>query len=719
MSTAGLRRIRVPGDKSLSHRALLFSALAPGESRLRGLLPGADCQSTAAALRALGVAIPHLPLDGSEVVVPGVGPEGFQAPEAPLDCGNSGTTARLLLGVLAGARVRAILTGDPSLRSRPMRRVTAPLEAMGSRFRELEIPDRLPIEVLAEGEFRGGRWLLPVASAQVKSALLLAGLLSGRPMAVEEPGRSRDHTERLLRLMGVPVVSHPLPGGGWRASLELGPHPLQPLAFEVPGDPSSAAFLLALAALGGAGEGLVVEGVGLNPTRTAFLPVLERMGVKVEVEGAAPELEAPGEPVGNLVVRPADLRATEIRGAEIPGLIDELPLLAALAARARGTTRIRDAAELRVKESDRIAAMVRNLTALGVEAVAHPDGLDVTGTSAPLAGRISPFHDHRIAMAFGVLGAGPDAALEVDDPEVVEVSFPGFWDLLASVGGGGSPGDRSRAAGAGGDARARAAIATGEEAVARGGARALKGSEGAPGAAGPSPFRRPPVVTLDGPAGSGKSTTARAVARRLGFLHLDSGALYRAVTLALLEAANAPEGRPENGWDEVTPEELDGFRIRLERTPEGFEVRIGERAPGEALRTPEVTGRVARVAAIPAVRDWLLQAQRETGAAGGVVADGRDMGTVVFPEAEVKVFLVADLEERARRRLLETEGSAAAADGERVRAEARRLARRDEEDAGRKEAPLRKAPDARELDTTALDFEAQVEAVVEMVRRAE
>jgi 3-phosphoshikimate 1-carboxyvinyltransferase len=701
MSEAGLRRIRVPGDKSLSHRSLLFGALARGESHLEGLLPGADCQSTAAALRALGVPVPELPSDGSAIVVPGVGPEGLQRPVEALDCGNSGTTARLLLGVLAGARVGAVLTGDPSLRSRPMRRVTAPLEAMGSRFRELEAPDRLPIEILAEGEFRGGSWILPVASAQVKSALLLAGLLSGRPMAVEEPGRSRDHTERLLRAMGVPVVSRPLPGGGWRVELSMGPHPLEPLDFRVPGDPSSAAFLLALAALGGAGDGLVLEGVGLNPTRTTFLPVLRRMGVEVEVVGGEPELEDGSEPVGDLVVRPSRLRATDIGGAEIPGLIDELPLLAALAVRARGTTRIRDAAELRVKESDRIAAMVRNLTALGVEATAHPDGLDVVGTGAPLQGAVSPFHDHRIAMAFGVLGAGPDARLEVADPEVVEVSFPGFWSLLREVGGQGA-----------------AVQGAGRQGAAE------EGGSAAPASAVPPP--RPPVVTLDGPAGSGKSSTARAVARELGYLHLDSGALYRAVTLALLEEAEkeADTTRGTAGADEapplhaegVTEERLRAFRIRLERTPEGFRVRIGDRLPGEALRAPRVTNRVSQVAALPAVRRWLLEAQRETAAAGGVVADGRDMGTVVFPGAEVKVFLVADLEERARRRLLETEGEAAAGDPERVEAEARRLARRDQEDRERAEAPLRPAADARTLDTTRLDFEEQVAAIVEMVR---
>jgi 3-phosphoshikimate 1-carboxyvinyltransferase len=664
---SGLREIRVPGDKSVSHRALLFAALAEGESRLRGLLPGADCQGTAAALRAMGVAVPDLPADGSEIRVVGVGLRGLRTPDAPIDCGNSGTTARLLLGILGGARLPAVLDGDPSLRSRPMRRVTRPLEAMGSRFHEEGEPDRLPIRVLAEGEFRGGRWVLPVASAQVKSALLLAGLLSGRPVEVEESGRSRDHTERMLRAMGVPLESRQVGGDGvgarWICRVPGGVARLDPLDLDVPGDPSSAAFVLALGAMGGAGGGLRVRGVGLNPTRIGFLPVLERMGVELRVEASGDD--GVGEPVGNIEVRASRLQATTIGGPEVPTLIDELPLLAALAARAHGVTRIRNAAELRVKESDRIAVTARNLRALGVEVEEYPDGLDVHGApdDSPFRGAIVVQHDHRIAMAFGVLGALPGASVTVNDPDAVEVSFPGFWDLLASVSEAGSPAPGSRA--------------------------------------------RPPVVTIDGPAGSGKSTTARAVAARLGFAHLDSGALYRAVTLALLES-----GRPEETWADLTVGELEAFDVALVRTPEGLAVRIGGVDPGDALRSARVTGRVSGVAALPAVRDWLLGAQRAAGREGGLVADGRDMGTVVFPDAEVKVFLVAELEERARRRLAEQGGGD---DAEAVGAEAERIARRDRDDSTRETAPLLKAPDAIEIDTTGLTVEDQVTGVVELV----
>ncbi len=670
---SGLVELRVPGDKSVSHRALLLAALAEGESRLRGLLPGADCRSTAGALRALGVTVPELPVDGVEIRVRGVGLRGLRPPAGPLDCGNSGTTARLLLGILGGARLPAVLDGDASLRSRPMRRVTRPLEAMGSRFREEAEPDRLPIRVLEEGEFRGGRWVLPVASAQVKSALLLAGLLSGRPVEVEEPGHSRDHTERMLRAMGVPLESRQVGGDGkgarWICRIPGGVERLRALELDVPGDPSSAAFLLALGALGGAGAGLRVREVGLNPTRIGFLPVLERMGARLRVEESAPD-DGVGEPVGTIEVLRSRLRATTIEGAEVPTLIDELPLLAALAARAEGVTRIRDAAELRVKESDRIAVTARNLRALGVEVTEYPDGLDVHGSpdAPPFRGGIAVHHDHRIAMAFGVLGALPGASVQVNDPDVVEVSFPGYWDLLASV------------------------------------SRGPDTSGGGP----PPAERRPlPVVTIDGPAGSGKSTTARAVAERLGFVHLDSGALYRAVTLALLES-----GRPEEAWSDLTVEELEAFEVALVRTPGGLAVRIAGADPGDALRSARVTGRVSGVAALPAVRGWLLGAQRAAAREGGLVADGRDMGTVVFPDAEVKVFLVADLGERARRRLAEQGGGAGP---EAVEAEAGRIARRDRDDSTRETAPLVKAPDAVEIDTTGLSVEDQVGRVVELV----
>ncbi len=426
--------ITVPGDKSISHRALLLSALARGESRLSGLLPGADCRSTASVLRALGASVPPLPPDGSEIRVTGVGPEGLRSPAERLDCGNSGTTARLLLGLLAGLPVEATLTGDESLRSRPMRRVTEPLGEMGARFSEVGEPDRLPL-IVKGGGLSSFSYRSTVASAQVKSALLLAGVTARVPVEIEEPGRSRDHSERMLRRMGCEVEE----GGGpeeWRVRLTACPSTLDPLELHVPGDFSSAAFFLALGLLGGAGSRLRIANVGLNPTRTGLLDVFREMGGRIEVENLREAEDPSGEPAADLVAFPSELHGVTVAGDVIPRLIDEIPILGVVAARASGVTEVRDAEELRVKESDRIRVLAENLAGLGGDVEELPDGFRVKGPTGPLRGRIAVHHDHRIAMAFGVLGALPGHEVVVDDPAVADVSFPGFWTLLEACAGG-------------------------------------------------------------------------------------------------------------------------------------------------------------------------------------------------------------------------------------------------------------------------------------------
>jgi 3-phosphoshikimate 1-carboxyvinyltransferase len=421
--------VRVPGDKSITHRALMLAAAATGTSRLRGLLPGEDCRSTASVLRALGCDVPSPPDDGGEVRVDGRGLDAWRAPAAPLDCGNSGTTARLMMGLLAARPFAATLTGDASLRSRPMRRITGPLGEMGARFRELDAPDRLPVEV-SGGPLRSIDYASPKASAQVKSAVLLAAV-SGRVAAsVTEPVLSRDHGERMLRACGVDVRSGET-ADGWRASVPAHGGGLRPLDLTVPGDPSSAAFVAALALLADAGEARI-RGVCINPTRTGFFDVVRRMGGSVEY---VEEREEGGEPVADLVVRPSRLRGVEVGAAEIPSMIDEVPVLAVLAARAEGETRVTGAGELRVKESDRISALVGNLRAMGAEAEELADGLVVRGGDGPLAGDVRTFHDHRIAMAFGVLAALPGADLRIEAPEVADVSFPGYWNLLRALTG--------------------------------------------------------------------------------------------------------------------------------------------------------------------------------------------------------------------------------------------------------------------------------------------
>jgi 3-phosphoshikimate 1-carboxyvinyltransferase len=421
--------VRVPGDKSLTHRALMFAAAARGESRLSGLLPGADCRSTAAVLGALGADIPPLPSGGEEIRIQSAGIGSWHAPAGILDCGNSGTTVRLLMGLLAGRPFCSTLTGDQSLRSRPMRRVTEPLSRMGARVRELGEPDRLPVE-LCGGPLEPLSYRSPKASAQIKSALLLAGLSGGVEVEVWEPGLSRDHTERILRALGARVEGH-RDGDGWLVRFEPPAEALPPLEMQVPGDPSSAAFVLSVALLAEEGE-IMVPAVGINPTRTGFFAAVARMGGRIEMVN---QRESGGEPVADLVARPAALRGIEVGGEEVPSMIDELPVLAVLAARAEGETVVRGAEELRAKESDRITAVVDNLRAIGVEAEELPDGFIVRGTDRPLAGRVRTHHDHRIAMAFGVLGALPGAQLDIEAPDIVDVSFPGFWETVRALGG--------------------------------------------------------------------------------------------------------------------------------------------------------------------------------------------------------------------------------------------------------------------------------------------
>jgi 3-phosphoshikimate 1-carboxyvinyltransferase len=423
MTRDGMTRIRVPGDKSLTHRALLLAALADGRSRIERPLVGADTESTAGALRLLGCDVPVL---GGETGVPvcGRGLRGLLAPDGDIDCGNSGTTARLLMGILAGYPFHATLTGDPSLRSRPMRRVTTPLQQMGAVFEELQDPDRLPVRMRG-GALRSIDYRSPHASAQVKSAIMLAGLVAGVDVAITEPLLSRDHTERMLAELGVKLLRETRADGSVRVVQQPADR-LEPFHFIVPGDFSSAAFIMAFAALHAA-QPVRIADVGLNPGRTGFLDVLRRMGGSVGIEN---ERESCGEPVGDIVVTRSTLRAARIEAAEIPSLIDEIPVIAALAARADGTTHISGAGELRVKESDRIAAVVQNLRAVGADAEELADGMIVRGSDHPLAGNVQAMHDHRIAMAFGVLAAAPDSRIDIDDRAVVGVSYPEFWRTL-------------------------------------------------------------------------------------------------------------------------------------------------------------------------------------------------------------------------------------------------------------------------------------------------
>ncbi len=416
----------VPGDKSISHRVLMLAPLADGTSRIDGLVASQDVRATAAAMRSLGVTGVQVDQGGRPLEI--AGPIPFGSPAVPIDCGNSGTTARLLLGLIAGHEMTAMLDGDASLRRRPKDRVVGPLRAAGAEVRELGDPGRLPLEITG-GDLRAIGHESPIASAQVKSALLFAGLAARVPVRVVEPAPSRDHSERLLRAMGVTVEVEPTETGQ-RISVERYPDALRPLELSVPGDFSSASYLIALALLGGAGGGIRLEGVGLNPGRTGFLRALEAMGASIEVVNRA---EQAGEPLGDLIAEPSALHGVEIPKDWIPALVDEVPILACVAARTAGVTRVSGAHELRFKESDRLAALSRNLSALGVSVEELADGLVIEGTEAQLVGRVVTEGDHRIAMAFGILGALPGVEIDIDEPACVDVSYPGFWEDLARI----------------------------------------------------------------------------------------------------------------------------------------------------------------------------------------------------------------------------------------------------------------------------------------------
>jgi len=424
--------IRVPGDKSLSHRAVLFAAMAGGTSRLSCVLDSADVRSTIRAVDALGARVETRAGDcGLALTVTGWGASGPTAPIGAIDCANSGTTARLLLGVLAGYDVHAVLTGDASLSERPMRRVTEPLTEMGARVAPTP-KGTLPVGIRGGG-LTGGRHDLPVASAQVKSALLLAGIRAQGTTTVCEPAPSRDHTERLLPLFGVPVLRD---ASGCVAV--TGPAELTAADFEVPGDPSSAAFLVA-AALLVPGSEVMLPNVALNPTRTGFLRVLTRMGASIDVdltEGFSAGTCA--EPTGTVRARysPA-LTGTTVTPDEVPALIDEVPILAVVAAAARGTTRFEGVGELRVKESDRLGAVVTALQSLGADADAAGDTLVVHGPAVFVGAGLDSLGDHRLAMAYAVAGLVAAGDVTIDRFEAIDVSYPAFpLDLEALLVGG-------------------------------------------------------------------------------------------------------------------------------------------------------------------------------------------------------------------------------------------------------------------------------------------
>ena len=415
---AGLQgELQPPGDKSISHRALIFSCLATGRSELRGLLESEDTLATLKACEQLGAVVER---SAGKIYITGTGGNLALPPGGLLDMGNSGTAMRLLAGVLCGQGIDCVLSGDESLDSRPMGRIVIPLTKMGADIAATE-QGTAPLSIHSTGSLRGIEYQSPVASAQIKSCVLLAGLSASGTTRVLEPRLSRDHTERMLPLFGVELPAPCTVVGG--ASL-------QATSFTVPGDISSAVFALAAAAMVPGSE-VKIRQVGLNPTRTGFLRCLEAMGADISISNQS---DMDTEPVGDIrLAYKQGLRAIDVEETLIPDMIDEIPLLMVLAATATGTTRIRGAAELRVKESDRLAVMAEGLSSLGVELKEYPDGVDITG--GPISGgRVESAHDHRCAMSFAVLGQVSSGPIRIGDAEYIATSYPGFVSDMASLG---------------------------------------------------------------------------------------------------------------------------------------------------------------------------------------------------------------------------------------------------------------------------------------------
>ncbi len=649
---------RVPGDKSMSHRAAILGGLANGTCTIRNFLPSEDCLNTLHAMQALGASFEvieelagygptHLRIHGQSLKL--------SAPSTPVDCGNSGTGMRLLAGLLAGQSFTTELFGDASLSSRPMGRITDPLGRMGARIECLgERPGCAPLRI-HPASLTPITYEMPVASAQVKSAILLAGLFANGETTVIQPAETRDHTERMMASFGVATrhENHTI-------TIRGGQIP-QACDFTVPGDISSAAFwLVAAAAL--PGSRLLLSDVGLNPTRTAILKVLSRMGAHmIEIVH-----HSDGEPIGNIEIHGAPLKATTVFASEVPNLIDEIPVIAVAAALAQGRTIIRNARELRVKETDRITTVVNNLRAMGAVVEEFEDGMEIEGGHPLHGAEIDSFGDHRIAMAFAIAGLFAKDETIIRNTECVNTSYPGFAHHLDAI-------LRERS-----EARDFALPTI-------------------PNLCGQESGNQHFAIAIDGPAASGKSTLARRLAQRLGLIMVNSGAMYRAVTWRVLKEGIDPR-------DSVAVIQLlNHLEIQCGNDGVSSTITINGIDPGEQLRCESVNANVSAIAAIPEVRKKLIQLQRAYLARTSVVMEGRDIGSVVFPDTPFKIYIDAAAHVRAARR-----GNDGEIDS---------IAKRDAADSKRKTAPLIVADGATILDTSDHSIDSGVEAALEILRQ--
>ena len=638
--------VTIPGDKSISHRSLILSSHALGQTRIHGMLESEDVLATAGALQKWGIKIDK---QGSEWIVQGNGLGGLSASSDVIDCGNSGTSARLLMGLAAGYDFTSFFTGDASLRKRPMKRVTVPLEQMGAR---ITASDGLKFPLaISGGRLQPIEYKLPVASAQVKSCVLLAGLNTPGKTIVIEPTPSRDHTEKMMNFFGWPCEVETLAEGGRKISLQGQPaNAKQDREIIVPGDPSSAAFPMVAALITPESE-ITLKNIGLNPLRTGLFTTLQEMGADLEFHN---EREAGGEPVADITIKAGTLKAVDVPAERAASMIDEYPILCVAAACAEGTSRFRGLHELRVKESDRLTTMHQGLVACGVQAEIEGDDLIITGGKIAGGVTIDSHHDHRIAMSFLILGLRSEQPIKVTGTDTIATSFPNFFDLMAELGVQQPP-----------------AV---EELVAT------------------LPDHRL-IIAIDGPAASGKGTLARRLAHELGLKYLDTGSLYRAVGLKLVYNDKAPE-------DETAAlEAANSIELQDLRNPR--------------LRQEHVGRAASVVSAMPAVRASLLDFQRRVAADDrGAVLDGRDIGTVVCPQAPFKFFITANVETRAERRHRELSGQGITVVYDSVLED---LQERDARDSQRETAPLKPADDAMVLDTSHLDADGVFAQVMEVI----
>lgn len=651
-STARLHgTVRVPGDKSISHRALMLSSQALGTTTIHDLLEGEDVLRTAEALKACGVPITRD--EKGTWTVSGRGIGGLHAPTDVLDMGNAGTAARLMMGLLSPYPYTVLFTGDHSLRKRPMQRVIGPLSQMGAEFWARE-GGRMPLALKGTASPQPIHYTLPVASAQVKSAVLLAGLNTPGTTTVIEKEATRDHTERMLSFFGVDITTTRQNDGA--TVITLNGQPTQVAAdrtLHVPADPSSAAFPIVAALLVPNSE-VTVTHVCLNPLRTGLFDVLKRMGADITISN---QREVGGEPVGDITARTSALREVDVPAHIAPSMIDEYPILAVAAACARGKSVMRGLCELRVKESDRLAAIVAGLRACGVEAREEGDDLVVYGKHGGVPGdaMVTTHYDHRIAMSFLILGMVSNAPITVDDTRAIATSFPSFMGLMEGLGA---------------------------KFSAHGAANKVI-----------TPSRRL-VIAVDGPAASGKGTLARRLANHFGLGYLDTGSLYRAVGMRVVYANQSPHDVAAGiaAAYAINEQDLANPKLRGER--------IGQAA--------------SIVSAIPEVREALLEYQHKFAAApNGAVLDGRDIGTVICPDADIKIFITASLEARAKRRHSQLQDYGVKVEYQSVFDD---LAERDQRDAARSVAPLKPAEDAIILDTSDMSANEVYEAALTLVQ---